>query len=328
MGPCHKCKTRILERTAPPSPSVDWEAALNLKQNDWRASRTVSSVDGRLIPNNPPRGHRRLATFWWLMHRRLKEWSGLQGSAHRGEVCLPFSHLVAIVLYLNGAGVKSVVKRLGGKQANVNSCTQMLKECGAFEPGRRSPAWDGKIPEKFRCQPRAHVAERRRLAEEARKKKAEEIASQHAEAKRRRMTVTMVRYYRNHEESKARARERYHLLKADPDFKMMRAARNCVSRIARKVGSRRWKRTSTEEYLGCTYDQARAHIEAQFKLGMSWENHGDVWEIDHIRPLASFDLSSESDVRAAMHYTNLQPLYWKKNLAKSDKWDGQLRMAV
>jgi hypothetical protein len=69
------------------------------------------------------------------------------------------------------------------------------------------------------------------------------------------------------------------------------------------------------ELLGCTPDQLRAHLEAQFQPGMSWGN-ADQWHIDHIRPCASFDLTDPAQQRACFHYTNLQPLWAKDNLSK------------
>jgi hypothetical protein len=76
------------------------------------------------------------------------------------------------------------------------------------------------------------------------------------------------------------------------------------------------KSASTLELLGCSLDQLRVHLESQFCHGMTWENHGPVWHIDHIRPCASFDLLDPVQQRACFHYTNLQPLLalenWKK----------------
>lgn len=76
------------------------------------------------------------------------------------------------------------------------------------------------------------------------------------------------------------------------------------------------------EHLGCSIEEARMHIENQFQPGMTWENHGlHGWHIDHIRPVASFDLYDIEDRRKCFHYSNLQPLWAADNIAKSDKWE-------
>jgi len=57
----------------------------------------------------------------------------------------------------------------------------------------------------------------------------------------------------------------------------------------------------------------------QFKEGMTWDNHGVVWEIDHIIPLAAFDLTRKDQQMLANHYTNLRPLWKALNRLKADK---------
>ena len=49
---------------------------------------------------------------------------------------------------------------------------------------------------------------------------------------------------------------------------------------------------------------------------MSWENHGEYWEIDHIKPIDNFDL--ETQLNEAFHYTNTQPLEKTENRLKSN----------
>ena len=82
-----------------------------------------------------------------------------------------------------------------------------------------------------------------------------------------------------------------------------------------------YKADTTKALLGCTYEEACAHIEAQFAEGMSWDKMGlHGIHIDHIRPCASFDLTDPEQQRECFHYTNLQPLWAKDNLRKSDRW--------
>lgn len=77
--------------------------------------------------------------------------------------------------------------------------------------------------------------------------------------------------------------------------------------------------TKIRQVLGCTIPEARRHLERQFLPGMTWENHGTHgWHIDHIKPCASFDLSDPEQQKICFHFTNLQPLWAKDNLRKSD----------
>lgn len=60
------------------------------------------------------------------------------------------------------------------------------------------------------------------------------------------------------------------------------------------------------------------HLENLFVEGMSWGKHGE-WHIDHIKPCISFDLTIPQQQKECFHYTNLQPLWAKDNLVKSNK---------
>ncbi len=73
---------------------------------------------------------------------------------------------------------------------------------------------------------------------------------------------------------------------------------------------------SKSKLVGCTAPELTAHLEAQFVSGMTWDNYGK-WHIDHIRPLASFNLLDVDELSTSCHYTNLQPLWAEDNLKKS-----------
>jgi hypothetical protein len=75
------------------------------------------------------------------------------------------------------------------------------------------------------------------------------------------------------------------------------------------------------DFLGCTLEKLKEHLESQFVEGMSWDNHGK-WHVDHIRPVSSFVLGDIEDLKKCCHYTNLQPLWAADNLSKRADWDG------
>lgn len=102
--------------------------------------------------------------------------------------------------------------------------------------------------------------------------------------------------------------------KTDPLFKMNRNLRKRTWEAFKNKG---YKKTSkTQEMLGVDWEIAKQHIERQFTKGMNWDNQGE-WHIDHIIPLAS--ANNKEELMKLCHYTNLQPLWAKDNLSKSDK---------
>lgn len=108
----------------------------------------------------------------------------------------------------------------------------------------------------------------------------------------------------------------YKRIKRDLNYKVRHILRQrIVVTICR--GKKIDKAYKTIELLGCSIQQAREHIEKQFKEGMTWENHGTHgWHIDHIIPCAKFDLTDPEEQKKAFHYTNLQPLWAEENLKK------------
>jgi len=73
-----------------------------------------------------------------------------------------------------------------------------------------------------------------------------------------------------------------------------------------------------EKLVGCSRGFLINHLESQFTDGMTWENYGRLsWHIDHIEPLCSFDLTDLQQVKKAIHYSNLQPLFAEDNRKKS-----------
>lgn len=88
-------------------------------------------------------------------------------------------------------------------------------------------------------------------------------------------------------------------------------------RLRTQIGSYIHRHTAVEE-LGCTIREFREYLAERFLEGMTWQNYGE-WHVDHIKPLASFDLTDEEQFKVACHYTNLQPMWAKDNLQKGRK---------
>lgn len=75
---------------------------------------------------------------------------------------------------------------------------------------------------------------------------------------------------------------------------------------------------SAVDDLGCTIEEFKVWIYSQFEPGMDWSNHGE-WHLDHVRPLASFDLTNRDEFLEAASWLNYQPLWAKDNLSKGDR---------
>lgn len=76
------------------------------------------------------------------------------------------------------------------------------------------------------------------------------------------------------------------------------------------------KTAKTVEMLGCSVEVLKQHLQSQFTDSMTWDNYGSVWEVDHIRPCASFDFKDPEQQKICFHYTNLRPLSCGENRSR------------
>lgn len=70
-----------------------------------------------------------------------------------------------------------------------------------------------------------------------------------------------------------------------------------------------------------SWHELRERVEATFKPGFTWANHGTVWHLDHKRPCSSFDLTDLKQLKECFHWSNLQALSVEENLSKGAKWN-------
>lgn len=110
----------------------------------------------------------------------------------------------------------------------------------------------------------------------------------------------------------------------DIQFRLIKNIRNRINNAL----NGNIKKTTAKEYMGCSVEELKTHIEQQFyshpRTGekMRWDNYGySSWHIDHIKPLSLFNLSKKEELLEAGHYTNLQPLWAEENLSKGDRYE-------
>lgn len=117
----------------------------------------------------------------------------------------------------------------------------------------------------------------------------------------------------------------------NPEYCRLQKARSAQKgRLSRRIRNRlsevlKGERgASFSKMLGCSSSELRAYIESKFLSGMTWDNYGygyGQWVIDHIKPVALFDKSTKEELAKSCHYSNLQPLWYDMNEAKSNNYD-------
>jgi len=130
------------------------------------------------------------------------------------------------------------------------------------------------------------------------------------------------KYYLDNIEIERKRRMEYEKkrLVNDEAFKILKNVRTRVRSFLRnKVIT---PRSSITKNIGINSCDLKLYIESKWQSGMFWGNYGlHGWHIDHIKPLSSFTLTNEDELKKACHYTNLQPLWAKDNLSKGAKYE-------
>ena len=94
--------------------------------------------------------------------------------------------------------------------------------------------------------------------------------------------------------------------------------RNLMSRLIKDWNG---EREVAEIALGWVWDDFVSSMEAKFKPGMKWDNHGRKgWHIDHIKPVKAFLDEGITDPAIINALDNLQPLWAHENLSKGARY--------
>ena len=108
-------------------------------------------------------------------------------------------------------------------------------------------------------------------------------------------------------------------MKINPTFKLEVRLRTRIYSALKAQGNEKTQRT--QKYLGCTSTFFQEWIKFQLYDGMTLENYGTLWHVDHVKPCASFDLSNEAQVFECFSWKNLRPLLKHKNSKKGASID-------
>ena len=103
-------------------------------------------------------------------------------------------------------------------------------------------------------------------------------------------------------------------IQSDPSYKQRHMLGIKLTTFIRSI-------KEANNFLGCDIVYFIKYIEEKFTEEMSWDNHGIIWELDHIKPISSFDLTQQSEQIKCFHYTNLQPLLKSENRKKLNKYE-------
>lgn len=122
-----------------------------------------------------------------------------------------------------------------------------------------------------------------------------------------------------HQRSKPKINEKYNIkYSEDINFKIKKV---CSIRIlgAFANGKKGKKSDKTVKYLGCKISHLMEWLEYCFKEGMTFENHGPNWHIDHVLPINHWDIGKDDQAKLCFNWTNLSPMKGSENMSKHDK---------
>jgi hypothetical protein len=139
-----------------------------------------------------------------------------------------------------------------------------------------------------------------------------ESSRQWAKNNRDRSNNIKHRWKINHREQYLEGARRYTTYKCqDPFYRLNKRMSTAIWRSL-KAGkaNKRWENT-----VKFTFEELKLHLESMFVEGMTWDNYGKVWSVDHIKPIVLCELFEE-----AWQLSNLQPLFNSENARKRDKY--------
>ena len=171
-----------------------------------------------------------------------------------------------------------------------------------------------------------------------------EYSRQHHEANREQRNETNRQYHEankeqrnerrrqhheaNREHEKERSRQYREANKTDPCYRLKNNVRSstCHS-IKLSTGKPCPKGASSQKYLPYTMEELMCHLETLFQEGMTRDNYGSIWHLDHIIPrcMHPYDTTKHPNFLKSWALSNLQPLRPEDNHSKYSFHEGKVR---
>jgi len=88
-----------------------------------------------------------------------------------------------------------------------------------------------------------------------------------------------------------------------------------------QIALRRYYSTSVKceeisNYVGINRNEFISYLNKNLLDGMTIENFGSVWSLDHIVPVDLFDLTNQNELKIAYNYLNIMPMFINDNRLK------------
>ncbi len=170
---------------------------------------------------------------------------------------------------------------------------------------------------RFRERHRDRISEKQRIWRAANREQVNQQARKYREIHKIKLARRRRERYRHRAEKDRQNRIRRNILLTNPNFRIRLYLSNRFRQAIRKSGGLKINRMI--KLIGCSIEDFWIYLESKFEPGMTRENYGKVWHIDHIMPCAIFDLTKPEHQKRCFHFSNLQPLFAEDNRRKSDK---------
>lgn len=187
------------------------------------------------------------------------------------------------------------------KKKNCRICSVLLTEINLVKKQKLCKNCNSKLCKEYKQKNKGKISEYNKAYKKEHKEEIKEYNYNYNIENRETIQKRHTKYLKN---------KRY----TDIEYKL---AFNCRNKIRKMIKTE----YSSSELIGCKSEFLKNWLEFNFKPGMTFENYGKIWHIDHVVPCYHFKLTDDKQIKQCFNWTNLQPLFDKENLSKKNKID-------